>query len=155
MILRFVQGSELSSKMIIALEKTCVPFTPSHVECVTPDGFYLGSLYDGGVKERNPGYDAGKINHELFLTLPATLEQDKIFYDYMHGHIGELYDWKAIPGFLLPGHWHSMNHTICSAIIDMGLRTCKWFPFVLPVPAHETDPRDLLLMIGVGMQIPM
>jgi hypothetical protein len=155
MIIRFVQGTAWTSKLIIAQQKTAMPFTPSHVEAVTPDGLYLGAHMDGGVQKRKPGYDQGAFAHELILTLPATAMQDTIFYDYLDKHVDEPYDWSAITGFLVPGHFHHLYHTICSALVAGGLRTCEWFPFALPAPWHLIDPRDLLLMIGVVVRIPM
>jgi hypothetical protein len=155
MILRFVQGTAWTSKLIIAQQKTAMPFTPSHVEAVTPDGLYLGAHMDGGVKERKPNYDQGKFAHELMLALPATSEQNKKFYDYLGAHLGEPYDWRAITGFAVPGHYHSLYHTICSALVAGALRTCEWFPFPLPAPWHLIDPRDLLLMISVKLEVPM
>jgi hypothetical protein len=154
-ILRFVQGSALTSKLIIAQEKTAMPFTPSHVEAVTPDGFYLGAHINGGVQKRPVGYDRAELVHELFLTLDATAEQDQTFYSYLTAHIGEPYDWRAILGFLFPEHEHLENHVICSAFMTLGLRAAKWFPYPLAAPAHLIDPRDLLLMLSGRMLVPM
>ena len=155
MILRFVEGSGLTSKVIIAQEKTAMPFTPSHVEAVTPEGMYLGAHMDGGVPARTPGYDKSEMTNELFLTLEAALAQDTSFYNYLTKHIGEPYDWPAIIGFVLPIHGHIPGHTICSALIAMGLRTCGWFPYPLAAPAHLIDPRDLLLLLSSRMKVPM
>ena len=155
MKIRFVQGSELSSRLIVAQEKAAMPFTPSHVEAVTPDGSYLGSMLDGGVQRRPPGYDAGKVAHELILTLEATVDQDAKFYAFLDKHVGEPYDWRAIIGFILPEHEHLTNHAICSALITLALRACEWFKWPLAAPAHLVDPRDLLLLISGRMEIPM
>lgn len=163
MIIRFIQGSEFVSKLIVAQEKTGMPFTPSHVEAVMPDGFFLGAHDDGGVEERIPGYDVAtiavdpvtNIKRELFLTLEATPEQDAAFHVFLLGKIGKPYDWPAILGFLLPEHEHAPEHVICSALITLALRACGWFPFPLAAPAHLIDPRDLLLLISGRMQIPM
>lgn len=155
MILRFVQGSEFASRLIIAQEKTALPFTPSHVEALTPDGqFYLGAHIDGGVMKRPIGYDKDTTVHELLLTLDATAEQDAAFHTYLESHIGEKYDWRAIIGFVLPEHEHIPEHTICSALITGGLRACNWFKWPLAAPWHLIDPRDLLLMLSSQMAIP-
>lgn len=155
MIIRFVQGSEIFSQLIVAQEKTAMPFTPSHVEAVTPDGaFYLGSLVDGGVQKRPVGYDTGTIKHELLLTLPVTPEQDTAFWAFLDNNIGEPYDSAAIFGFVIPVHEHLLNHAICSALITLALRACVWFPFPLAAPAHLIDPRDLLLLISSRIQVP-
>src|ERR1700680_1822591 len=92
-VIRFVRSIGLSSDGIVALEKTAMPFTPSHVEAVTPDGFYLGAHISDGTQKRPKDYDAGKFSHELFLTLEATDEQSAAFYKFLDGHVGEPYDW--------------------------------------------------------------
>src|ERR1700761_4060141 len=55
--LRFVRSKGFVSDAIALHEKTCMPFTPSHVECVTPDGKWLGQHIDGGMLARPAGYD--------------------------------------------------------------------------------------------------
>jgi hypothetical protein len=155
MIIRFVEGTALVSKLIIAQEKTAMPFTPSHVEAVTADGFYLGAHFDGGVQSRKPSYDKGQFTNELFLTLNATSNQDIMFYNFLEKHIGEPYDWKAIIGFIVPDHEHIPDHAICSALITLALRECNWFADPLAAPAHLIDPRDLLLIISGRMKVPM
>ena len=154
-VLRFVRSMGLSSDMIVALEKTAMPFTPSHVEAVTPDGFYLGAHFDGGVQKRQKNYDAEQFSSQLFLTLDATDAQASSFYAFLDNHIGEPYDWKAILGFVIPQHEHTLDHAICSALISLALRGCKWFPWPLATPAHLIDPRDLLLIISGRMLVPM
>ena len=158
MIVRFVQGTDYSSMLVLAQEKTAMPFTPTHVDAVTPDGYYLGAHYTTGVEERKPGYDPwvpkDKL-HELILPLSATAQQDKIFYDYLQSHIGEPYDWAAIHGFVVPGHYHTLYTTICSALITGALRACEWFPYPLTVPWHLIDPTRLLLMISARMEVPL
>jgi hypothetical protein len=132
-----------------------MPFTPSHVEAVTPDGFYLGAHFSGGVQKRSKDYDAGKFSHELFLTLEMTDEQVMTFYAFLDKHTGEKYDWRAIIGFLIPEHEHIPNHAICSALIALALRACNYFQWPLAAPAHLIDPRDLLLMLSRRMLVPM
>ena len=156
MIIRFVQGCEITSQLIAAQEKTAMPFTPSHVEALTPDGgFYLGSMTDRGVQKRPVGYDKGNINHELLLPVDATAEQDAAFWKFLESKIGEPYDSPAIFGFIIPVHEHLLNHAICSALITLALRACKWFAFPLAAPAHLIDPRDLLLLLSGRMKIPL
>lgn len=154
MIIRFVQGTSLTSRLIMAQEKTAMPFTPSHVEALTPDGFYLGAHDDGGVQKRPVGYDKATMAHELLLDLATSPKCDEIFYDYLNSHIGEPYDWKAIFGFIVPGHEHDVGHVICSALQTLALRACGYFPWPLAAPAHLIDPRDLLLMISGKMAVP-
>lgn len=172
MIIRIVRGSAWESTAIAMQEKTAMPFTPSHVEALTPDGqFYIGAHIDGGVLARPVGYDKGQIAQmpsgydetafpeglcDLRLTLQATPAQDAAFYAFLNSKINEPYDWKAIVGYLLPEHEHQTKHAICSALVTLGLRTkgCEWFKWRLAAPAHLVDPRDLLLMLSTQMQIP-
>jgi hypothetical protein len=154
-VIRFVRSIGLASDAIAALEKTSMPWTFSHVEAVTPDGFYLGAHFFGGVLKRKKDYDAGKFSHELFLTLEATEDQATAFYAFLDKHVGEPYDWEAILGFLIPAHHHAVNHAICSALIALALRACNYFQWPLAAPAHLIDPRDLLLILSARMAIPM
>ena len=162
--MRFVQGSEFASKLIVLQEKTALPFAPSHVEALTPDGgFYLGSMVDGGVQKRPVGYDASTIavdqttgkNRELLLPLDTTPEQDAVIWASAGKKIGEPYDSAAIFGFVIPLHEHTLNHAICSAFWTLELRAGGWFKWPLAAPAHLIDPRDLLLIISGRMEVPM
>lgn len=151
-ILRFVAGNDVESQAIIARSPLCMPDTPSHVECVTPEGLYAGERVSGppGMAERKPGYDASYLAHEWFVHLPATDEQHAAFYAYMKNSIGEPYDWKAILDYALPVDFHDFNHAICSAKMVLGLRTkgCEWFPWPLSTPAHLIMPAMLHLMLS-------
>lgn len=140
--------------MIIAQEKVSMPLTPSHVESLTPDGFYLGAHDDIGVAKRPIGYDAGQFSSELLLTLAADPAMDAAFYAFLDKHVGEPYDFSAILGFILPEHEHQPEHAICSALMTLGLRACGWFATPVAAPAHLIDPRDLLLMISGRMLVP-
>jgi hypothetical protein len=141
--------------MIIAQEKTAMPFTPSHVEAVMPDGMWLGAHFKGGVQARPPGYDKTETVQDLILTLEATAAQDLMFHQFLEKHIGEPYDWEAIIGFVIPEHAHIKDHVICSALITLALRACNWFQWPLAAPAHLIDPRDLLLIISSRQCVPM
>jgi hypothetical protein len=170
MIIRFVRGTAWESTAIALQEKSCMPFVPSHVEALTPDGaFYIGAHIDGGVQARSVGYDEGQIAKlpdgydaavfpaglcDMRFELSATPAEDRAFYGFLAGKINQPYDWRAILGFLLPEHEHQPKHAICSALVTLGLRSCGWFPWRLAAPAHVIDPRDLLLMLSTHMQIP-
>lgn len=165
--LRFVTGTSATSALIRMQERVTMPFTPSHVEAVMPDGSgYIGAHIDGGVRIRPVGYDAATMTHELFVDLPNLNRtfsagrgpfnasdpdtQADQFYAYLTSKIGEPYDWKAILGFADPllQASHVKDHVICSALQTLGLRGCGWFATRLAAPAHEISPRDLLLMIS-------
>jgi hypothetical protein len=168
--LRFVTGSSTVSTLIRLQERTTMPFTPSHVEAVTPDGLYLGAHFEGGVMVRPPGYDQATMTHELFLDLPnldrtfssgspfiapdPDTQADR-FYAFLKSKIGAPYDWKSILDFVDPlQDHHDSQHVICSALQTLALRACGWFAAPLPVPAHQISPRDLLLCIGGRVAIP-
>lgn len=164
-VLRFVRSKGFSSDAIVLLEKTCMPFTPSHVECVTPDGKWLGQHSDGGMMARPAGYDHDGVatmaptaacpdgRCEIFVKLPCAQAEADAFYKYMTDSIGQPYDWEAIIGFADPHHHHLLNHAICSAKCELGLRACGYFPWPTVVPAHLVDPRDLLWALSTHIQI--
>jgi hypothetical protein len=155
--LRFVAGCDDISLAIILHSQVCMPFTPSHVECVRPsDGKYVGQHFRGGMAAREPGYDKSTLAHELFVDLPATTAQTNAFYAYIESKIGAPYDWRAILDYALPVNFHSLNHAICSATMWLGLRnrTAPRFPWPVTVPAHLISPRDLLLMLSTHVEIP-
>ena len=165
-VLRFVRSKGLTSDAIVWLEKTCMPFPPSHVECVTPEGKWLGQHMDGGMLAREAGYDHDDVatmiptaacpdgRCEIFVKLEVTQEQAAAFYKYMEDSIGQPYDWEAIIGFADAGHHHLLNHAICSAKCELGLRACNYFPWPTAVPAHLVDPRDLLWALSTHVEIP-
>lgn len=152
-ILRFVEGKAWSSKAIEWREAVSMPITPSHVECVTPDGKYLGQHDDGGMQAREPGYDDGTFSRQFFLSIPVTPEQHDAFYSYVIGSIDEPYDWKAILGFALPLHEHTKFQAICSAKMLLACRKAMIFRWPTAAPAHLVDPRDLLLMLSCVMEV--
>ena len=155
--LRFVAGTSLVSKAIIAQEKTAMPLTPSHVEAKieTKDGIgYIGSHLNGGVQWRPIDYDKGQFSSELILDIVASDSQTKIFNDYIISKIGTKYDWEAIFGFIIPEHFHMKDHEICSALCTLGLRKSNWLQWPVAAPAHLVSPRDLLLMASAIMQVP-
>lgn len=155
--LRFVAAAGLATDAIEYREGTCMPIIPSHVECVRPsDGKYVGAHADGGFMARDPGYDNATPAQECFVDLPCTPDQHDKFYAAVDAAIGESYDWKAIIGFALPGHFHTKFEAICSARMFLFLRdTIDWFPSHAPVavPAHCIDPRDLLFAISLIIKV--
>lgn len=153
--MRFVNGDDQVSRLIELRGGTSMPFCPSHVECVTPEGKYLGQRYDGGMQAREPGYDAKWLAHEKIVELPVTQAQADAFYTRGKSLIGAPYDWKAIVDFALPVNLHLFDHAICSATMTQLLRTlgCEYFPMPLTVPFHQISPRDLMLILSSHVQI--
>lgn len=161
--IRFVRSKGFTSDMIVMREKTSMPFTPSHTECVTPDGRWLGQHADGGMLARPAGYDHDDVaimpdgrRCEIIVSLPCTKAQADAFYTAAESAIGEPYDWKAIVGFGVTFHEHEKFHAICSAKMLLLLRTkgCEYFRWPITVPAHLVDPRDLLLILSTHVEIP-
>lgn len=155
--LRFVEGQGIASDLIELREMVCMPICPSHVECVDPEtGKYIGQHASGGMLARDPGYDA-PFKGECFVDLPCSDAQAKAFYDAARAAIGQAYDIEAIVGFVIPGHFHVKFEAFCSAKMFLLLRdVADWFPSHVPlcVPAHDIDPRDLLLIISAIVEVP-
>lgn len=162
-LIRFVRSKGWESDAIVLREKTCMPFPPSHTECVTPDGKWLGQHMDGGMLARPAGYDHDDVaimddgrRCEIIVPLEVTQEQHDAFYTAANASIGEPYDWKAIIGFGVTFHEHQKFHAICSAkmLLLLRARGCEYFPWPIVVPAHLVDPRDLMLMLSTHVEIP-
>ena len=163
--IRFVTGNDPLSALIRSQAGVCMPFTPSHAECLSQDGqFYIGAHFDGGVKARRIGYDASSLmkladgrKSERIVALPCSVAQEAAFYGFVTSKIDQPYGWKAIFGFIAPDlHLHLLDHSICSALMIAGLRAkgCEIFPWPLTVPFHHVTPRDLLLMLSSLVEIP-
>ena len=154
--LRFVTGSDITSKLIRFQAGVSMPFTPSHVEALTPDGQdYVGAHIDGGMQARPIGYDAGGAGlKEKLVPLLCDPVMTGAFHDYCETKIGQPYDWKSIISFAAPDlNLHDFNHLICSAIMTAALRSCGYFPMPLTVPFHHISPRDLMLILSSHVQI--
>lgn len=153
--LRFVTCNDIVSALIRMQGGICMPFTPSHVECVSQDGTkYIGQHFDGGMQARAVGYDTGKLSHEKIVELPASAIEETAFYNFIVSKIGQPYDWKSIISFVDPAwNLHERDHLICSAMMTDALRVCGFFPMPLTVPFHHISPRDLLLILSSHVQI--
>lgn len=163
---RFVRCAGFISELITYKEsnKYCMPFGPSHVECVTPDGRWLGQHGFGGMEARPAGYDHNQVEVmpdgrrcEIIVSLPCTQEQHDAFYGYMISKIGMPYDWVSLLGFVVTGEdFHQVGHLVCSAIVTAGLRTkgCEYFPWPLSMPFHLVDPATLFLVLSSHVEIP-
>lgn len=153
--LRFVTCSDPLSALIRTQAGISMPFTPSHVECVSLDGkSYIGEHYDGGMQARPVGYDAKDLLHEKFVDLDCSPEQEAAFYAFVNSKIGEPYDWKSIISFAAPDiNLHALDHLICSAMMTAALRAANYFPMPLTVPFHHISPRDLMLMLSSHVKI--
>lgn len=121
----------------------------SHVEAVTPDGFYLGALMSGGVQKRPATYDTTWTS-ELFVDVPATDAQAAMFYAFLTSKIGLLYDELAIlemAAGVLTGEaqdWPSADAYICSALQTAALLTAGLVKGA-PATVRLATPRDVLV----------
>jgi hypothetical protein len=163
--LRFVRNIGWKYTVVAWRSGICMPFCPTHVEAVTPQGTWLGMHghphhgLPAGLQDQPAEYDhdevyvmAGGRRCELFVSLPCTQEQADLFYASMRKP--EPYDWWAPWGFLLGGHWHKIFTAMCSPKVIMCLRTARVFPWRITKPFHEITPADLLLILSTHIEIP-
>lgn len=161
--LRFVLHTDFIAQAMVLYQHVCMPFAPGHVECVTPDGRYLGMHWKepSGMQYREVGYDVGTISQlsdgrlaEIFIDLPATEEQTNKFYKLANDSIGESYDIMAFVEYAVPIHSHTYNHAVCVAKMFLLLRAVEWFKWPIVVPAHCLTVRDLLLILSTHIEVP-
>jgi hypothetical protein len=159
--IRFVRHKGIATDLISWREGVCMPFTPSHAECVTPEGTCIGEFGFGGMTEHPAGYDHDSLDTlpdgrlcECMVPLSVSQDQHDLFYAKVRESIGQGYDWWAIPGFVLPGHHHEMGTAFCSAKMFLLLRVVDYFKWPIVVPAHLVNPRDLMLLLSVMVEIP-
>lgn len=154
--IRFVANTGPIAGLIRFQAGIAMPFTPNHVESVTPDGFYFGQHIVGGMQKRKPGYDADELLHEKFVSIPCTKVQAAAYYAYLDSKLNQPYDWKSIISFIDPDlNMHEFNHLICSAITAAAFRTegCEILRWPMTVPFHHISPRDLLLMASTLVEV--
>jgi hypothetical protein len=168
--IRFVRHRGIATYLISWREATCMPFIPSHAECVTPAGTRIGEFGFGGMQERPFNYDTkdvallpkGKTSEalplgnrcEIIVPLEVSQEQSDKFYKMARASLGQGYDWSAIPGFALSGHHHKVGRAVCSAKMFLLLRAVNYFKWPVSVPAHLINPRDLMLILSTHVEIP-
>lgn len=153
-ILRFVHnpnGSWISRLLVfLILFQMRSPTGFSHVEALTPDGFYIGA-HSTGVEKRPMDYDAGAPGlREKFLLLTVTEDQSKYFYHYMNSPevLGERYGFWDIIGFIFYIDPHKGHTVVCSALQIDGLRWVNFFPRPLAMFAHKISVSMLELMLN-------
>jgi hypothetical protein len=161
--IRFVTTKDFSSELIRLDGGVSMPFTPSHTEALTQDGKgYIGARFGSGITLQPVGYDADTLltlpdgsKSERIVSLPCTPEQEAAFYKFVHGKIGEPYDWRAIIGFVDPAHEHELDHAICSAFMTQSLRDgCSYFRWPMTKPFHRISPDMLFLILSTHVEIP-
>ena len=155
-VIRFVAEKGLLARFIRFQAGVAMPFTPNHVESVSPDGqWYYGEHARGGLLKRAKGYDAARLKAEFFVEIPCSQVQADAYYSYLESNLGMPYDWRSIVSFVFPlWNLHGRGELICSAITAAAMRAGKVLPWRLTVPFHHISPRDVLLMCSVLVDVP-
>ena len=120
-----------------------------HCDAVSKEGTYIGAHLLGGVQELKPGYDAGQIEQELFVHLPATAEHEDKFFSFLREQIGKPYDPISIVyffGIFSDRNWHDPGAWTCSELIAAALASSGILPENKVVPSSRVTPRDLYLV---------
>jgi len=151
-VLQFVEGTGLGSGMI----RWFGHGSYSHVDAVLPDGSLLGARSDvidgipAGVQIRPADYVAKeKVTR---ISLPATHEQTREFYQFMHDEIGRPYNKIGILAFVVNANWTSIGAWFCSQLVTAKLMSCKWLRH-LSEPANKVDPDDLFLILSALVEV--
>jgi hypothetical protein len=133
----------------------------SHVDVVMFDGQLLGARSDTckcelvgrtieippGVRIRPPNY----IGHPRSLVrfdIPATVEQERIFFAFLIKQIGRPYDYEAIMGFIFNRDWRETDSWICSELVAAALERAKIVP-ELYLAANRITPVSAALAVSV------
>jgi len=152
--LRFVTHNTLIAHVIRSGE---MGFWCNHVEAITPDGKQIiGAYMDEGISYRPVDYDK-TWSKQLIVTIPATEEQTKTFYDFLHSQLGKPYDIEAIGQMVLgvvtsEEDNYNSNNWICSAIQAAALVKAGIVKS-LATDLHTTTPRDVLVMIATIVKV--
>ena len=161
--IRFVRIRGWAYNIVAWRGLICMPFTPTHAECVSPDGkWWVGQHGKGGMQRRPAGYDRDEVyiladgrRCEIIVSIPCTKAQQDEFYAFMDAAVEakEPYDWLAAWTFLIGGHHHRRFASLCSSKVFLGFRSCKVFKWPVTMPAHEIEPAILLLLLSVLAEI--
>jgi uncharacterized protein YycO len=121
-------------------------FPWTHVEVHTSDGSLLGAMSDG-VKIRASNYDAGEFVAEMYIEVKATMEQDRIFEQFLRRQVGKEYDFRAIWAlFLTSRDWQDPNKWFCAELVAGAFIECGIFPKHLAVAVNRITVRDVLFL---------
>jgi uncharacterized protein YycO len=135
-VIRFVSGKGISSGII----KLGTFSKWSHVDLVTPEGFYLGARLDGGVQARAPGYDGPNADVEFAnVWLPPSMEER--LWGFVRAQIGKPYDFTAILGIAFRRDWREDDAWFCSELVAAAFEQAGK-PLLLGA-ANRITPRDI------------
>lgn len=144
--LRFVLGKARSSRLIAWFSSAHL----SHVDVVMPNGKLLGARSDNvgggdGVLERpNPYEEVASI---VYFDVPATLQQEALFYRFLADQLGKPYDHLAIFAFFLNRNWRDEDAWICSELVAAALEYAGIMPTVY-LPANKITPVMLAALVS-------
>jgi uncharacterized protein YycO len=91
----------------------------SHVDFVTPEGKFLGSRLDGGVRVREPGYARFAYTERYRIDTPY----EATIWSAAYSQIGKPYDWKGIVGFTFHRDWRDSSSWFCSEYVAWAFET--------------------------------
>ena len=123
-------------------------FWATHCDAVLPDGRLLGARFSGGVQARAANYDLGGFSKQLLVSIPATEDQESLFYDFLQSQIGKPFDWQAILTFYFQRDWQAPDSWYCDELLAAGLAACGIFPQRLALNFNRISVRDLLLLVS-------
>lgn len=95
----------------------------THVDSMLPDGRLFGARWNGGVQARLPDYT--KFTQKKVMYLPATPEQETVYFDFMLAQLGKPYDHTAIAAFVFNRDWREDDSWFCSELVTVAMETAK------------------------------
>ena len=148
--LQFVCENALSSQVIAWFSAGHF----SHVDAVLPgpNGNLLGARSDsvGGVKPgvqvRPPNY--ARFARRIVMTVPATMIQTTMFYDFLKRQVGRPYDSEAIWAFAFNRDWRQNDSWICSELVCAAGEYARILP-ALYLAANKITPVSCALAYSV------
>lgn len=93
----------------------------------TSDG-WLGARFTGGVQVRPPDYCKPTLQETM--TVHMTVEQEKLFWNFMKLQLGKGYDWLAIISFVIRFKMRLRNKWFCSELQQAGLEYSVVMPHI-------------------------
>jgi hypothetical protein len=126
----------------------------SHVDIAWPDGRLLGARSDiscnipAGVQLRPDGY--APFTKTERISLMATPDQERRFYDFLAAQVGKPYDKMAVIGLGIGRDWRNPDKWFCSELSVCAKEAAK---IIHPIssPVSFISPRDDM-MICEAMQ---
>jgi hypothetical protein len=121
----------------------------SHVDIVWPGGKLLGARSNiegnvpAGVQLRPDGY--APFTKTERVSLMATPDQERHFYDFLAAQVGKPYDKLAVLGFGVGRDWRNPDKWFCSELAMAALEVSAII-HAITSPVNFISPRDVLLL---------